>query len=82
MSELERLSDATLDARFEVAHRTGDGAALAYLSAEAARRAQDEEAEAFLLTQAHALGLEAGLPEVRDWQARLVALGAEPAKMS
>ena len=76
-SALAQLSDAALQTRFTAAHVANDVAALAQLFAEAARRAGSEAAERFMLTQAHALGLEAGLPEAAAWHRRLAALGAE-----
>ena len=69
MSDLER--------RFEQARAAGDGKALALAFAEAAEQEGDDRARAFMLTQALALGLEAGLPECALWRERLIDLGAE-----
>ena len=76
-ADLTALDDAALEGRLHRAHAAGDAAVLARLFAEAARRADEPAAERFLLTQAHALGLGAGLEATCDWHARLVALGAE-----
>ena len=66
-----------LDEAFARARSAGDLAALARLFAAAAERQHGAGAEAFMLTQAYAIGLGEGLSEVDAWRARLVALGAE-----
>ena len=66
-----------LHARILVAHAAGDRAAMAALYAEAAEQVQGEDAQAFFLTQAYVLALEAGQPAAARLHARLCAMGRD-----
>ena len=74
------MSEAELALAFAAARAAGRTEGLALLFARAASLQQEPRARAFMLTQAHALGLEAGLGETREWHAELVRLGAEKAE--
>ena len=72
-----KLDRATLDRAILAAHAGRDTPRLASLYARAARACQGRNDEAFWLTQAYILALDAGCDDATALHERLVALGAE-----
>lgn len=66
-----------LDEALLAAHQRGNATALVALYTQAADMAQDPQAAAFYLTQAHVFACETAHPETSTLRQRLIAQGRE-----